>query len=90
MAEPTPEEIPFNVSCFCGYRGLVCDHIYSAATGETRQGVEHEIRAAVAAETERCAKIAESFSPMPLAYPDRELLAAAIRRAPEPGAEEEK
>ncbi len=65
MAEPevtTNFSDPFNVSCFCGYRGLVCDHIYTAATGETRQGVEHEIRAAVQAEKERCAKVADRYS----------------------------
>ena len=50
--------------------------------------LDERIRAAVSAETERCAKVAEGVE-VTLTYTDpfgNEQIAAAIRRAPEPSA----
>ena len=49
----------YGVTCFCGFHHEVCEHFYASATGG-EPVVADDLRAAVEAETERCAVLAEN------------------------------
>jgi hypothetical protein len=59
---PTPEEIPAEIECFCGWSGSVCEHVFSAsAAGATRLHQDDEIRAAVQAENKKLCRINDTW-----------------------------